>query len=161
VRQPALCIAKLSTAIETNSPPSNRRPLSFDLRMLAKKYLALPLWMMSKIVPNTTARTSTMSNPCRNPAGNDAAATLNGLTLSMKSSFSRALRDDAASVARAAVWTGFYKMPRLRRAFASICFVVRTFSWDAPLSPPQRTPECATRFAPAPIQVVYPPIRHC
>ena len=51
--------------------------------MLAKKYLALPLWTMSKSVPTTTARTITTRNPCRNPAGNDAPATANGLTLSM------------------------------------------------------------------------------
>ena len=43
------------TAIETSSPPPISRPLSFDLRMLAKKYLALPLWTMSKSVPRTTA----------------------------------------------------------------------------------------------------------
>ena len=56
--------------------------------MLAKKYLALPLWMMSKSVPTTTATAITTRNPCRKPAGNDAPATANGLTLSMESSLS-------------------------------------------------------------------------
>ena len=61
-------------------------PWSFDLRKLAKKYFALPLWITSKSVPTTTRMIIRIRYPCMTTGGMVADNSANGLSVNINAS---------------------------------------------------------------------------